>query len=225
MPEASASIQPGMSKIQTIPDRLMPTLNTRSLSRRMNIIFWVVWSVFLLLELIMISDEFTWARCLLFLGIQAALVFLRTRFFGKMLPALLAWLAALVLVFAVIAFTGADSEEMAFKQYKDYRQVDQAAVKVLDSFATAADQGDVKTAVSYIEESRQKRYAELFAKDPQKMNLLAEALDGAEMSQLTHPEPAENGFPRYAEYAVEYEGMTFHIRLVQVQGRWMIHTL
>ncbi|MGE5422284.1 MAG: zinc ribbon domain-containing protein, partial [Ignavibacteriales bacterium] len=38
MLEASASIQPGMSKFQTIPDRLMPTLNTRSLSRRMNII-------------------------------------------------------------------------------------------------------------------------------------------------------------------------------------------
>lgn len=213
------------NSVQPIPDYVKTRQTTSAISKNMNIFFWAVWSLLLLFEIIMLSDEFTWPRCLLFLAIQGILVYLRPGFFRKLLPASLAWLAAIILVGAVIGFTGNSSEEMAFKDYADYQQVDEAALKTIDGFTAAAEKGDVKTAVSCIEGERRKQYEAMFTKDPEKLKLLGDALQDAEMSQLTSPESEADGWPRLAEYAVDYDGNTFHILMVHKDGQWMIWTI
>ena len=129
--------------------------NTAGLSKRMTILFWIIWSLFLLIDLTMLMDQFSWTRCIVLLGIQVGLVYWRNKLFGKTLIALSVWSITLIIVLATIAYTGVN-EEMAFKQYKDYQQENKAALKVLDAFAEAANKGDVKNTVSLIEESRQR---------------------------------------------------------------------
>ncbi len=209
------------------PAPIQPDINdqkTAGLSKRMNIFFWIIWSVFLLIDLLMLSDLFSWTRCIILLGIQVLIVYLRNKLFGKTLVALFVWIITLVIVLLTIAYTDGN-EEMAFKQYKDYRQENKAALIVLDAFAEAADKGDVKTTVSLFAEGSQRTYTDLFAKDPEKLKLIAKAIKDAEMSQLSQPEPEAAGYPRYAEYEVAYDGLTFHIRMVKINGQWMIDKL
>ena len=117
-------------------------------------------------------------------------------------------------------------EVVSWEKYPDTAEETQSLNAALDGFKQALADGNVGQAVQYIYDEKQQEYRQLFQSDTGMMPVLANLLDGAEISFLSaRPDPEATSSERIAEYRITIDGVTFYITFIKIGDKWLLHDL